>query len=178
MNIPELEGNVIDWELQVPNQKQSSYLVIPIKYTVRYQGKDFEKTDSVSVKIRLFQTIPVVKDNAFQGHRLGAENLHLQRIEVIRGQLYVSNMLDVVGKKLKRNLRQGDAIRSTDLEKEYSIRAGESITILVKEKDINVRLEGTAKQNGSIGDVIRVNNPMNNRLVFGTITSASEVEVK
>ncbi|MCB0348168.1 MAG: flagellar basal body P-ring formation protein FlgA [Bdellovibrionales bacterium] len=178
VNFPDIEENIIDWELQVPNQLQSSHLVIPMKYTVRSHGKDIEKSESISIKVKLYQTIPVVKENTFQGQRLQAENLHLQKIEMVRGQLYVSNIQDIVGKKLKRNLRQGDAIKSTDLEKEYTIRAGESVVLLVQENDIKIRLEGTAKQNGSTGDVIRVNNPMNNRLVFGTINSASEVEVK
>jgi flagella basal body P-ring formation protein FlgA len=178
LNFPTLNGAIIDWEVVVPNQVISSNIVVPIKYTIRHNGIDIDKSDSVSVRVKMYQTVPVVKDNTFQGQRLAAEQLQLKTIEVSRNQLYVSNLQDIIGKKLKRHLRQGEAIRITDLEVEYSVRAGESVMMTVTENEISVRMQGIAKQNGSIGDVIRINNPMNNRLVFGTVTGSSEVEVK
>lgn len=178
IGFPVLSGLILDWEVNVPSQLQANHAVIPVLYTVRQNGKDIEKRESITVKVKLFQVVPVVKENTFTGQRIAEDQIEMQKVEVNRNQLFVSNPKDIIGRKIKRNLRQGEAIRSTDLEKEYSVRAGESVYITVQENDIFVRLQGIAKQNVSIGDVIRVTNPMNNQLVFGKVTGSREVEIK
>lgn len=77
----------------------------------------------------------------------------------------------------RRSIRSGAALTSSDVEVPSAIRAGDTVTVVVRCGGVSLTTSAEAKQSGRIGDNIRVRSALSNEDVRGRVVSSSRVEI-
>ena len=129
-------------------------------------------------------TINII-DSVFKANR------HLPKGHVIREQDIVSveynlSLLnygyfnkkeDLLGKQVKRRLKQGKVISPNQITEPLMVKRGEKVSLISKSNHFAIRMSGEAMMNGVYGDRIRVKNTSSKRIIEGTVTRNGEVTV-
>lgn len=132
----------------------------------------------VPVDVVEMRPVLVARRSLARDHVLLAEDVLAERRDVSRivGG-YVSEPEDIVGQRLKRRLVSGTVISPGMLRERIVIRRGQSVTLVVKNDALSIRMAGTALMDGSLNERIRVENTTSERVVEGIVRSAQYVEI-
>jgi len=90
---------------------------------------------------------------------------------------FISRPEYVLGKRLKREIREDQVLTARQLTMPKSIKRGSKVTILAKIGKIEVRMSGKALGDGGVGERIRVINQRSKRLIEATVVSTGVVRV-
>ncbi|GBL02103.1 flagella basal body P-ring formation protein FlgA [Vibrio harveyi] len=85
-----------------------------------------------------------------------------------------TNFEQVVGAKLKRNVRLGDVVERNDV---CVVCRNEKVTIRAVKGGMTITTQGTALQDGSSGDQVRVKNDKSQRIIEGIVTGIAEITI-
>lgn len=85
---------------------------------------------------------------------------------------------ELVGKRLKRSLRPGDAFERASIEFPPLVKRGEMVTMTARRGALVVTTRGLAQQNGLEGDMIRVRNTTSNKDILCRVTGPEAVSVE
>lgn len=88
---------------------------------------------------------------------------------------YFINKNEVVGMKLKRNLKENSLIKSSYLEKKWLIHKDSLITIENDVGPIIIKIDGIALQNGDLLDEIKVKNLSSGQILSGFVENRKKV---
>lgn len=113
-----------------------------------------------------------------RGSVLTREDLALTRTQL--GQLghgYFLDPTNVVGQRLKRPMPAGSVLTPAQLEAPAAIKRGQNVTIVANSRGIGIKMNGTALQNGAIGQIIDIENTSSGKRVQGVVRSARAVEI-
>ena len=121
----------------------------------------------------LMLTRPVKK-----GEVLKESDFVLRSIRVNRAGIYASRASQALGRSLRKNLSQGEAIVLNLLVEVPIIERGKSVTILVQSAGITVKAKGEALESGALGDAIIVRNLASKAVLTSVIVTNDTVEVK
>lgn len=103
-----------------------------------------------------------------RGEIIAEAQLNPLSIPVNRAQT-VLRMGDVVGRQARRDLAPGQPIRTFDVQAPEMVKRGEIVTMVVSRGGMIVAAQGRAMETGGIGDTIRVQNTVSQRIVYGAI---------
>jgi len=132
----------------------------------------------IPASVEIFRDVVVASQSLARGHRLTADDLNLQRTNVMQlGNGYVSDPSRVIGMELKRALRSLDTIKLNQVQEPDVINKGDLVVLRVKSKVLVVQTEGVALSNGYVGEKIKVRNERSKRVVDGMVTGPGEVQV-
>lgn len=90
---------------------------------------------------------------------------------------YLSSPDELTGQRLKGQLHAGRVITPAMLKADDVIRRGQTVTLLVKDENITIRVAGRALTDGALNQRIRVENSGTKRVVEGLVRSPEHVEV-
>lgn len=90
---------------------------------------------------------------------------------------YFSSPDQLAGQRLKGQLHAGRIITPAMLQADEVIRRGQSVTLLVSDENVTIRMAGKALMNGALNQRIRVENIGSKRVVEGLVRSPEHVEV-
>jgi flagella basal body P-ring formation protein FlgA len=132
----------------------------------------------VPVEVVEMRTVQVAGRSLPRGHRLVAADLVAEQHDVSRlvGG-YVTVPEDLVGHRLKRPVQSGTPLAPSMLDKEILIERGQSVTLVVQDDALQIRMTGIALMDGSLDERIRVENTTSERIVEGIVRSPQQVEV-
>jgi flagella basal body P-ring formation protein FlgA len=85
-----------------------------------------------------------------------------------------SDMNNVVGAKLKRNVKLGDVIERNDV---CVVCRNEKVVIRAVKGEMTISTKGTALSDGANGDQVRVKNDKSQRIIEGIVTGVAEITV-
>src|SRR5690606_14137269 len=134
----------------------------------------------VYVPVDLVEMRPVLvaRQALPRGHLLGEADLVLEERDVSRlAGGFVTNGASVAGQRLKRQLVSGSVLSPSMLETQVVVRRGQSVTLVVRNDKLNIRMAGTALMDGTVDQRIRVENTVSRRIVEGFVRSPEYVEV-
>lgn len=133
-----------------------------------YVPVDVIVTDEVLVAAR---TLPA-------GQAPGPGDLRTERRDVSRlvGG-YFSEPGELAGQRLKSQLHAGRIITPAMLAADKVIRRGQTVTLLVRDRNVNIRMAGRALADGAVNQRIRVENAGSKRVVEGLVRSPEHVEI-
>lgn len=118
----------------------------------------FTQVIPVTVNIRTFQTILVAAQTINPHSRIEQDEVTPVRTETTGIQNPVTSLKQLKGKWTTRWIQTGKALTFSMFADQPMIRQGQDITIVYKTKNITVSDQGSALQDGRMGDVIRVAN--------------------
>ena len=170
LSIPALPTAEITWSLMNTDKLPKGSFSVPIQIA----GK---QTLWVTGVLRNEQLVPVTKRSMSAGERFAEEDTAMAWREI---SFYVDSAPSVqqmIGKRLKQNLRAGDVVLSNMLEREKAVLRGEPVQVFVKHEGWSVSLMATAEQDGFIGDRVRLKNTKSNKEIMATITGRAEARI-
>ncbi|MEH6951077.1 flagellar basal body P-ring formation chaperone FlgA [Nitrobacter sp. NHB1] len=83
----------------------------------------------------------------------------------------------VIGMQVRRQMRAGQALRSTDLTKPDLVQRDEAVTLIYQAAGIYLTVRGKATEAGTEGDVVSVLNLQSKRTVSGVVVGRGQVSV-
>ncbi|MDA0146949.1 flagellar basal body P-ring formation chaperone FlgA [Vibrio sp. LaRot3] len=129
------------------------------------------------VPVRLVRSGPQVAliTPLSRGHIISAHDVTINMVDLqrLRRQGF-SSINDVVGAKVKKNLRAGEVIEQNDI---CVVCRNETVTIKANKSGMTITTKGVALSDGSHGEQIRVKNSKSNRIIEARVTGISEVSV-
>ena len=90
---------------------------------------------------------------------------------------FFKNKKDLIGRKLKQNLREGQIVRPRHLFKKYYVNEGEPVLIESKLQNATVSTSGVAMESGNLGDILRVKNVRSGRIIKGYLKKNKKINV-
>lgn len=84
---------------------------------------------------------------------------------------------ELIGKSPKRWLRAGIPVRAANVQPPILVPKGSLVTIYLKVPRMMLTAQGKALENGSDGDVIRINNTQSNKVIEAKVTGVAKVAV-
>ncbi len=80
--------------------------------------------------------------------------------------------------RARRPLASGHMIQSADLVREYPVRRGDAVEVLIRQEDWKVSVKGIAEQSGQVGEKIFVKNTASQKKLSAVVVEPGVVEVK
>ena len=109
---------------------------------------------------------------------LTRQDVRLQAMDIADlRQGYINSPQQVVGQQLKYPLAVGRVVPSRSLKLEKIVRRGEQIVLVAAAGAMEVRMNGTALDDASIGDKVKVKNSSSERVVEGIVQAPGIVKV-
>jgi len=132
----------------------------------------------VSAQVDTFAEVYTLAGSMGRGERIRAQDLVLKDMNV--GALafgYFTEADALVGMVLRRTGRPGEVVTPNLVAPPELVKRGETVTVLAKAGNTHVSMQGTAMDNGAMGDRIRVRNSSSNRVVEGNVIGVSRIEI-
>ncbi len=132
----------------------------------------------VPVHVAVMQDVLVTRHHMPRGQRLERQDVELAARDVsglVGG--YLSQFSDILGYRLKRSVSKGVLIIPAFIQADVMINRGQSVTLVVSNATIDVRMQGKALMDGRANQRIKVKNIRSGKIVEGFVRSAEQVEV-
>lgn len=132
----------------------------------------------VTGQVQVFKTVVMTSSPIVKGSRIRADMLQLreQDISTLRGD-YFQRQQDVSGRLARIGISTDTIITPRMLTQANAVSRGDPVIIEARRGAALIRTEGTAQENGRIGESIDVTNNRSGNRVRGQITAPGRVQV-
>lgn len=146
-----------------------------VAVTVLVDGRLYTKK-VVRFEVKQYRQILVAARQLTVGEALALENVKYERVDTSRlTQGYFTDFDKLLGMSVKRPIPQGTPINSAMLVKPIVIKRGSAITIMVQSAGIEVSVAGQALQDGTVGQIIKVQNQLSQKIVSAKVVNDTTV---
>ncbi|OPY80767.1 MAG: flagellar basal body P-ring biosynthesis protein FlgA [Syntrophorhabdus sp. PtaU1.Bin153] len=158
---------------RMPDDRGEGLCLVEVEGKNR-RGKNVYVPFRVTKKTRVF----VLIENGKKGDVIRSDSVAVRDTSLSdRRSMYPSNLENIVGKTLKKDLPGGTVITSHLLDNPVVIERGEVVHIIAENSRLVVRAKGRALEKGRIGDSIRVKNTSSDREIYGKVIGENAVFV-
>ena len=84
---------------------------------------------------------------------------------------------ELIGRKVKQNLRKGQFVQPRHLFSKYYVNEGDPVVIVSKLKNMEVSTGGIAMKSGNIGDVLKVKNKRSGKIIKGILSNFATIHI-
>lgn len=147
-----------------------------------FLGDEVNKTISVTSDIARYQKIARATELIMPGDSFTDRNIKTARERITSYAQYIS-AIDAIGRKAKRSIRAGEAVRVYDVDDRRDtspilVKPRDRVHLIARKGCISVTLtDAEVLKPGRLGEYILVKNPRSGKQVVGRVISRSEVEV-
>lgn len=174
---PQIPKNLehLPWELKTNDTLPRGQFTVPLE--VRDEGGQ-PHLFWVRGQVQIRQEIPVTTRAINFGERLSKTDFELQWKDVTYAYDSAPSKEAIVGRKVGRSLRNGEAIFTGVLEREKTLRRGDVVKVVFGEDNWRIMMTGIAEEDGFVGDRVRVRNDKSKKLISGVVSADGEVVVE
>ena len=90
---------------------------------------------------------------------------------------FFSTKQELVGRKLKTNLKMGQKLHPRHLFERFDINNGDVISIVSNLGNVSVTVSGEAQNSGNLGDLIKVKNLKSGKIIKGYIKKDKRIKI-
>ena len=159
--LDELKYPFCDKSKMIINDISGNYNLIKIKCVdknpwqiILRNKKEREVTDKRKKTVKTY----ALKRNLENGTILTKEHLTEVNKKLVGQSVYITNHLDIVGKKLKRNMNKNISLQYNDLQNDWLIEKDTVVTIINNKGNITIRESGIAMESANFMDRLIVKN--------------------
>jgi flagella basal body P-ring formation protein FlgA len=168
------EGNV---EIEVQGPRTLTRINgLSLKVDFLVDGKR-HKSQWVQLEAKAIGDVVVLNHDVRYGQPIRREDLRIERRELNRLEGLVHHPEDAVGNVPKTALREGDELLSRNLKEPMLVRRGDVVSLLAKGSRFVVKTLAKAKDSGTRGELIMVENVDSKQLVQAMIVGPKTVSV-
>lgn len=129
--------------------------------------------------IEILTLVPVLKKDLNRNQLLTPDvvEIKLKGLSTLPHD-YIQQEEEVMGMRLKRSMRAGEALRMSVLEEVPLVEGGDRVTVLVIVGTIQISMVAEARGSGVYGDSVVVRNLDSNRILTGRIIGPGLVQIQ
>lgn len=143
---------------------------------VSVNGQVFTKV-GLKFDVKWYRQVLVVTDLVNTGEILSNDKLRYERMDIGRlGPGYFTDINKVLGMAVRRPLTPGMVLMDTMFNKPMLVKQGNMVNIVARIGNMQVTATGRALQDGSEGQLIRVQNINSTKIISAKVVDASTVE--
>jgi flagella basal body P-ring formation protein FlgA len=132
---------------------------------------------SVPVRVAVLSEVLVAARPVGRHAVLTAEDVRLERREVLAGQEPARELAAVLNRRAVRSIVPGELLLATLVESPPLVRRGDVVLLAAEGRGLRALTQGEAKEDGKSGQVIRVRNLASGREVYGEVAGDRRVRV-
>jgi flagella basal body P-ring formation protein FlgA len=117
----------------------------------------------------------VLNKSLARGTVITADDIDLVEVSITKGMQLFAKAEDVVGRKIKRSLSEGQVVRASHLNISWLIFKDSPVNIEAAGAGIQITLSGISLENGQLGDMIKVKNIMSGIIIDAFVKSTQKV---
>lgn len=144
--------------------------------TVQDSGNGANQWISGSYHVR--KKVPVLKRSVRFGERLQADDIELAEADITFLRETPPEMSELIGMLASRTLQAKTAAVLSDFKREPAAKRGQILKALVGNDSFEVSINVTAEENGTVGDLIKVQNPETRKMMSALIVEKGVVKVQ
>lgn len=136
-------------------------------------------TKFVPAEVSLFAEVLVASENIRRGTMI--EERHIRLMETNLAKLRRTPVSDrdlVIGMELKYPLTSGGAFSLESLSKPVLVERGDLVQLVAESKNLKIRQQGEALQDGALGKIINVRNSSSEMVVQAEVVGSGRVKVQ
>ena len=133
---------------------------------------------SIRIRLEALADVAVFTGTFRRGEVLDDGDVELRYEDITRLKEPVFSVNDIVGKRLKRTVRLGEAVQKKQIEFPPVIKRGERVVIQARGHGLMLTAAGEAKQDGRSGESIRVVNSQSHKEVVCQVVASGLVTVE
>ena len=170
------------------SDKQGYQLLIRVKIlnkkTIEKTSKDtivkpkkIHKNKIVKIKKNRTYKILRLKQSLEKNDIIGLEDIELVEVSNSSQKSFFSYKKELVGRKVKKNLKMGQLLHPRHLYEKFEIYNGDVISIVSNIGNAQVTVSGEAQGSGNLGDLIKVKNLRSGKTIKGYIKKDKIIRV-
>jgi flagella basal body P-ring formation protein FlgA len=122
--------------------------------------------------------VVVAKTELSRGSTVTRDDLKLEKRDIARlHRGYLESLDKAIGKTVKYSVRPNQVVTPSRIDSPLAVKRNGRVTILAANSSVQVRMTGTALENGSIGQRIRVKNRSSERELEARVVGQGIVQV-
>ena len=130
-----------------------------------------QKEDKVSTSNQIL----VLKKSIEKGNYIQRNDLIF--VKSTKKNIFYNSKEELIGRKVKQNLKKGQYIQPRHLFAKYSVNKGDPVIIVSKFKNSEVSTGGIAIKSGNIGDLLEVKNTRSGIIIKGILKKNKIINV-
>ncbi|CUS76566.1 flagella basal body P-ring formation protein FlgA [Candidatus Kryptonium thompsonii] len=153
-------------------------------FKVQICSDDSVREIFISALVRTFEDVLVARGKLKRGIVIDSKDkifdlFLLERVETtFLRDGYVCDVSKVLGKEIKKPVREGEIIFESYFEDLPLVKAGERVRVVAKAGNVKIETIGIAKRDGRLNERVRVVNPESGKLFYGKVIGEGIVEVE
>ena len=152
------------------NEKTKNKLK-PFKASKVILGKNIPK------KTNEFFKIIKLKKSLEKNDIIQLNDLETVIVEKKHQTSFFANKKELVGRKLKKNMKLGQILHPRHLFESFDINNGDIVSIVSNLGNVSVVVSGEAQDSGNLGDLIKVKNLKSGKIVKGYINKDKKIRI-
>ena len=173
VNCSDKKGYQLLIRVKIPNNKTKEKIskVSIVKPKKIYKSK--------FVKIKKYRTYKVLrlKQSLEKNSIIGLDDIELVEVSNSSQKSFFSYKKELVGRKLKKNLKMGQLLHPRHLYEKFEVNNGDVILIVSNIGNASVAVSGEAQGSGNLGDLIKVKNLRSGKTIKGYIKKDKIIRV-
>jgi len=136
---------------------------------------------TVSGVAKIIGPVLVAKQNILRGHLVQSSDVQTIKMpwKTLMSASMALSSTRIIERRAKNYINKGDAFSEEDLDSPVAINAGENIELTVLAgPGVIVRSRAVAKQEGRVGDFIRLEHADTKKIITGLVTGLKTAEVR
>ena len=176
LKIPDVatRNEIMTVDLDTSTLKGAGGFLLPLNMETS-QGKN---SVWITGRLTVFKMAPVAKRLIQMNERLTASDFELKRVNINFTRDGIPTADELMGKIASHPIGYGQTIFYADLKNELAAKRGEIVKLLLGDKEFEVTSQGTAEEQGALGDVIKVKVSDSQKLMSGVLVDKAVVRIQ
>jgi flagella basal body P-ring formation protein FlgA len=144
-----------------------------------YEDGRLKRKFIVQARVRTFDYVLIANRRIKQGEIISEGMFSVRKVETtfLRDD-YVGKLSEILGKRLRKSIMAGEILFANYVEDIPLVKRGNKVRIQVISPVVKVETEGIAKQDGWLGDEIRVLNLSSKRVITAKVAGKDIVRIE
>lgn len=179
LKIPEIKNSLdmLGMQLDTTGIRGAGGFLLPLKISTSQGVRNMW----INGKLSFYKMAPVAKRLIQSNERISASDFEMKKTNIsyakdaVVGDLTVLSTNGIMAGKI---MNIGDVLYSADLKKEPAAKRGQAVKLLIGNDTFEVTANGVTEESGVIGDMIKVKNVDNAKILSGILIEKGTVRIQ
>ena len=152
----EIEG-IYDPDIKVTHySKRELGRSLPVDVEIKNDKGDVVKKVRLIARLKSFAVVAVLDQDVGRGEPINASEVVMKKVDVTSINDFYKSLSELNGIQAKKNMKAGTVLTKSNVNPIYLIKRGDKVNVEVREGDLSIHANGTARGNGIKGEYIDV----------------------
>lgn len=164
--------------LHIETATQDIIYRVRYKVTCALSSKKQKWSVNFNAEINYYVPVASLVNAQSRGHVIENEDVYFIEKRVKRNTHYYFHQPNIIGKKLKRDLRKNTLLQEKDIQIETLVTRGREVIIVLDSPALSLSTIGIPLKSAGKGDSIKVRNKRSGNIITATVVGKNKVAVK